>query len=333
LKYRLRLTSLILLLAGAYVVSAAAPQALGIALEGYPYPYPVRYLDFEIEGQDVRMAYMDVRPTARPNGHSVVLMHGKNFFGAYWADTIRVLRQHGFRVVVPDQIGFGKSSKPDIYYSFHGLAHNTKRLLDKLKIDEAAVVGHSMGGMLAARFALMYPAATTHLVLENSIGLEDYRLKVPYQTTEALYQGVLAYTEEGIRAYHKTYYAEWKDAYEDYVQVHYRWTLSGEYPRLAWASALTTQMVYTQPVVYEFPEIEAPALLVIGQEDRTTLGRGEVSPEVLATLGQYPQLGEKTADALPNAKLVELEGVGHIPHFEATERFHAELLKFLKTAP
>ncbi len=327
----------LLLLAGLLLCISSAgaealrdpPRPLGIAMENYAYPYPVDYLNLEIEGQDVRMAYMDAKPAAGANGRTVVLMHGKNFFGAYWADTIRLLTAHGFRVVVPDQIGFGKSSKPDIYYTFQLLARNTRLLLEHLNIEQTAVVGHSMGGMLAARFALMYPEVTSRLVLENPIGLEDYRLKVPFKTTEELYKGVLGYTQDSIRAYHKTYYARWRNEYEDYVQAHYRWTLSGEYPRLAWSSALTAQMIYTQPVVYEFSAIATPALVVIGQEDRTTLGRGELPPAVLATLGQYPELGRKTAAALQHARLVELHDIGHIPHLESPRRFHTELLKFL----
>lgn len=305
-------------------------EPLGIAMENYEYPYPVQFLPLTIEGVDVRMAFMDIPPKGVPNGRNVVLMHGKNFFGAYWEDTIEALSAAGYRVIVPDQVGFGKSSKPtDIHYTFHLLAHNTRQLLDVLGVGEAAVVGHSMGGMVATRFALMYPDFTTHLVLENPIGLEDYRFKVPFTPLEKAYQNVLGNTLEGIRKYHKTYYVEWKPEYDEYVMVHYRWTLSGEYPRLAMASALTFEMVYTQPVVHEFHLVQPPALLVIGQEDRTTLGRGSVSEEVLATLGQYPELGKKTASAIPNAELVELENVGHIPHFEAPDQWHDALLEFL----
>ncbi len=311
-------------------LSYSDAEPLGIAMENYDYPYPVQFFPLEIEGKDVRMAYMDVPPLSTPNGKTVVLMHGKNFFGAYWDQTIDALAGEGFRVIVPDQIGFGKSSKPDIHYSFHMLARNTRLLLDTLGVDSVAVVGHSMGGMLATRFALMYPVFTTSLTLENPIGLEDYRFKVPYTPLEQVYAGVLAYTLEGLRNYHKTYYVEWKDEYETYVRVHWRWTLSGEYPRLAWASALTFEMVYTQPVVHEFGLLQVPTLLVIGQEDRTTLGRGSVAPEVLATLGQYPELGKAAAEAIPNATLVELPRVGHIPHFEATERWLEELLTFLQ---
>jgi len=304
-------------------------EPLGIAMENYQYPYPVSFCDLNIEGKDCRMAFMDVVPAGEPNGKTVVLMHGKNFFGAYWEKTIDLLASEGYRVVVPDQIGFGKSSKPNIHYTFHLLAGNTRMLLEELGVDGTIVVGHSMGGMVATRFALMYPDFVTDLVLENPIGLEDYREKVPYTPLEDAYENILNYTEEGLRNYHKTYYVEWKEEYDEYVLVHYRWTLSGEYPRLAWASALTFEMVYTQPVCHEFHLVRPRTLLILGQADRTTLGRGTVSPEVLATLGQYPELGKKVKKEIPDCKLVELENVGHIPHFEATERFHFELLKFL----
>lgn len=304
-------------------------EPLGIAMENYEYPYEVKFLKLNLEGEDVRMAFMDVSPVSTFNGKNILLLHGKNFFGAYWKRTIEILAVQGYRVIVPDQVGFGKSSKPDIQYSFHLLARNTKQLLDELDVDQVTVVGHSMGGMLATRFALMYPQTTKRLVLENPIGLEDYRLKVPYTSVHSAYENILNYTEKGIRDYHKTYYVEWDDKYEEYVQVHYRWTLSGEYPRLAWVSAKTFEMVYSQPVMYEFPNLTVPALLIIGQEDRTTLGRGQVSSEVLATLGQYPELGEKTASAIPDCTLIEMHGVGHIPHLEAFDFFQDALLNFL----
>jgi pimeloyl-ACP methyl ester carboxylesterase len=96
------------------------------------------------------------------------------------------------------------------------------------------------------------------------------------------------------------------------------------------ASALTSQMIYEQPVCYEFPYIKAKTLLVIGQADRTAPGKGRVKKEMLSAVGQYPELGRKTANMIANSSLVELPNVGHIPHLEATEAFHRELLKFLK---
>ncbi len=121
-----------------------------------------------------------------------MLLHGKNFNGAYWETTVRELTKSGFRVVLPDQIGFGKSTKPQNFqYSFQQLADNTKALLDTLGIAKTAVLEHSMGGMLATRFALMYPQVTEKLILENPISLEDYKRFVPYLPVDWWYKNEL----------------------------------------------------------------------------------------------------------------------------------------------
>ena len=320
-KKMLRYGLLIWIFSVPFTAIAQETVPLSISMENYDYPYPVKLLPLTIEGQDLRMAYMDIRPEGTPNGRAVLLLHGKNFFGAYWKDTIHILSRNGFRVIAPDQIGFGKSSKPNIHYSFHLLALNTKRLLDALGITGIAVVGHSMGGMLATRFTLMYPETVTHLIFENPIGLEDYRIYVPYTPIEEAYRNELNATEEGIRNYHKSYYVKWRPAYEEYVQVFIRWRASGEYPRLTMSSALTSQMIYEQPVCYEFPYIRSKTLLVIGQSDRTVAGKGKVKKEQLSLVGQYPEPGRRTAKQIANSSLFELPDAGHIPHLEAPELF------------
>lgn len=312
-----------------FLAGAFGAEPLGSGMESYSYPHPVAYRSFQFEGHDVRMAYMDVKPSGEGNGKTVLLLHGKNFFGAYWKETIERLAGAGYRVIVPDQIGFGKSSKPEAAYSFHEMGRHTKELLDSLGVKQTAVVGHSMGGMVAVRFALMYPELAPQLVLENPIGLEDYKTAIPYVPTDKLYASELAKTEPSIRRSQQAYFVQWKPAYEDYVQVHYRWTLGPEAPRMAKVSALTTQMIYQQPIVYELPLIRAKTLLVIGQEDRTAVGKDRAAPSMKPLLGNYPKLGRAAAKAIPSGLLMELPGVGHIPHFEAPDRFHKELLEFL----
>ena len=108
----LLLLSLLLIRTG---FAQTTPASLNATLDGYEYPFPVRQLPLKLEGQTLRMAYMDVPASAKANGRTVVLLHGKNFFGAYWRETIKALTAAGFRVVVPDQIGFGKSDKPDLH--------------------------------------------------------------------------------------------------------------------------------------------------------------------------------------------------------------------------
>jgi pimeloyl-ACP methyl ester carboxylesterase len=171
-----------------------------ITCEDVPYPYPTSYAPLTLYGQDLRMAYMDVAPAGTPNGHTVVLLHGNNFAGFYFGGPIDVLRKEGFRVVVPDQIGYGRSSKPIIPYNFHDMARNTRMLLQRLNIERVMVIGHSMGGMLAARFATQYPDVVERLVLYNPIGLVDPRFDRPWEGTDEAYKRTLGATFQSVRS-------------------------------------------------------------------------------------------------------------------------------------
>lgn len=307
-------------------------QWLDIELANYPYPYPVSTLLLNIQEQELKMAYMDIQPN-NYTGKNVVLLHGKNFNGAYWETTIAALTKEGFRVIVPDQIGFGKSSKPEhFHYTFQQLSQNTKTLLDSLQITKTAVLGHSMGGMLATRFALMYPETTEKLILENPIGLEDWKVKVPFKPVTWWYQNELKKDYESIKKYQQESYYDnnWKPAYDEWANLLAGWTLNSSYETIAWNAALTYDMIFTQPVVYEFENVTSPTLLIIGTRDRTALGKPLVSEAVRKTMGRYNELGKKTQQRIPNATLVELEGIGHLPHIESFNGFITPLLSFLK---
>ena len=307
-------------------------KKLDINLENYEYPYEVNFLDIKAQQSTHTMAFMYVK-AKKPNGQTVVLLHGKNFNGAYWETTIDTLRKSGFNVLVPDQVGFGKSSKPEYFqYTFQQLAENTRKLIDTLQIEKATILGHSMGGMLATRFALMYPEKTEKLVLVNPIGLEDWKLKIPYQSINDWYEVELKKNYEGIKQYQKeSYYAgEWNEDYAEWAKLLAGWTLNEDYPLIAWNAVLTYDMILTQPVVYEFSRLQVPTLLIIGTRDRTALGKNLVSEEVRETMGLYDQLGKETAEKIPDAKLVEIPDTGHLPHIEAFEKFTEALLPYLK---
>ena len=311
----------------ATVPDYAASAPVGVALEGWDYPYPVHTLQFELEGQLVRMAYMDVKPST-PNGETVLLFHGKNFGSDYWANTIRVLSEKGYRVVAPDQIGFGRSAKPEMRYTFEMLSANTIKLLDALQVPRTAVIANSMGGMLAVHFVRRHRDRVTRLVLENPLGLEDYRASIPPQTTANLVKLEMAQTAETYRAFVKSYFPNWKPEYERFVELFARVQKSAEYPRFAHVSALTYQMIYDGPIRDELSKIGVPTLLAIGQQDRTVFGRRFAPPESVKSLGNFPQLGKTAHTEIAGSKLVEFAGVGHVPHLEVPDRFHAEVVQF-----
>ncbi len=319
----------------ALVVTARADNAdqkYGPELEGFEYPAAVTRFDFVSQREALHMSYMDVKP-AHPNGQTVVLLHGKNFCAATWQSTIEKLTATGYRVIAPDQIGFCKSSKPAHYqYSFQQLALNTHMLLESLGIAHAIIMGHSTGGMLAIRYALMYPDQTQRLILVDPIGLEDWKAKgVPALSVDQWYQRELGTTAETIRRYEQaTYYAgQWRPEFEPWVQM-----LAGMYRGpgkdiVAWNSASLYDMIYTQPVVYELGQLTMPVLLIIGDKDTTAIGKDVAPPEIRAQLGNYPELGKKAAAAIPHATLVEFPDLGHAPQIQDPQAFHAAVLNWL----
>lgn len=324
------------------LTAAVAAAWLGLApglasadamLRDFAYPHPVRSFAFTSQGQQLAMAYMDVAPTGAGNGRTVVLLHGKNFCAATWEGVIAPLTAAGYRVVAPDQIGFCKSSKPEGYqYGLHQLAANTRALLTQLGVEKPIVMGHSMGGMLAMRYALQFPAETGGLVVVNPLGLEDWKAKgVPFATIDQLYDKELKTSANSIKRYEQaTYYSgQWRPEFDRWVEM-----LAGMYSgsdgrRFAWTQAQTADMVFAQPVVYELDRVAVPTLLLIGEKDITAIGKDRASPEVAATLGHYPELARAAAARIPGARLVTFPDLGHSPHVQAPERFNAALLEAL----
>jgi pimeloyl-ACP methyl ester carboxylesterase len=304
----------------------------GPELQGFEYPYPIATFEFSSQKQSLHMAYMDVHPD-KWNGRTTVLLHGKNYCAATWYTSIVALVAAGYRVVAPDQIGFCKSTKPNSYqYTFQQLARNTHALLGALGITRATLIGHSTGGMLAVRYALMYPTETERLVLVDPIGLEDWKAKgVPSISVDDWYARELNVNADSIRHYEQETYFDghWSQEYEPWVQMYAGLNRGPGKQLVAWNSALIYDMIYTQPVVYELDKIAVPTLLLIGDKDTTAIGKDLAPPSVRATLGHYAELGKQAAARIHDAQLVEFPDLGHAPQIQNPQAFNEALLKGL----
>lgn len=295
--------------------ASADAKAYSINLEDVPYPYPVSFIDFDLYEQPVRMVYMDVAPTGTSNGKTVVLLHGMNWYAEYWGETIKRLAAEGYRVIAPDQIGFGRSSKPLIAYSLHDHVTNTKAILDTLGIEKAAILGHSMGGAIATRFAFSFPAVTSHLVLVNPIAMVDSRLMRSWSRFEDYSPESDRRDYAAVRRNIERYFYTWDESYERYIDINYGWTLSSEWPRLATVRSLNSQWLYQDTVVYDRPHIVAKTLFLSGAEDGPF----------------FRQQAADTVADIPNAELVLIEEAGHLPFFEKPNEFYPPLIDFLGT--
>ncbi|CAI1624049.1 alpha/beta fold hydrolase [Serratia proteamaculans] len=333
----LRFTRLWLLSAALTAFTAGAATETpkyGQELQGFHYPYPLEQYSFSSQGQPLSMGYMDVPPEGEANGHTAVLMHGKNFCAATWQETIKALSKAGYRVIAPDQIGFCSSTKPQHYqYSFQQLAQNTHALLNNLKISKAVIVGHSTGGMLATRYSLMYPQAVERLVMVNPIGLEDWKAKgVPWRSVDQWFERELKTSAAGIRQYElNTYYVgRWKPEYDRWVDMLAGLNNGPGHRLVAWNSALIYDMIFTQPVYYEFKDLQTPTTLMIGTADTTAIGSDIAPPAVKAKLGHYNLLGKEVTKLIPHANLIEFPGLGHAPQMEQPAQFNQALIKALQ---
>jgi len=234
-------------------------------LDGFAYPFEVRTFKFDSQNQDLNMRYMDMGD--KDAEKVIVLLHGKNFSGYYWERVAKDLLKKKYRVIIPDQIGFGKSSKPDSYqYSFGQLALNTKSLLDSLNTTKFDLVGHSMGGMLATTFAVNYPTLVNKLILINPLGLEDYGRYAEFKDVNFFYKNELAKTLDKARAYQqKNYYdGKWSSEYEKLL-VPLKGMLAGEdWKIVAWNNALTYGPIFSENTVARFSQIQNKTFLIIG---------------------------------------------------------------------
>jgi len=301
----------------------ASPPAewgpISINLEEIEYPFPVQYFNLRVYGEDVRMAYMDVAPTGPSNGRAVVLLHGGSYYGWYWKAQIEALTRAGFRVVVEDRLGWGKSSKAILPYSISMHASNTAALMEHLGIAEAAIVGHSMGGQMGTRFAFLYPEKTTHLVMVNPIGLRDNRAGRGFRP----FDGEVDVDPDLQRAYEADVltdmarYVTWKPEYLEHLRIRHGVRLSAEWPRLAYVRELGGNLRSVDSTVNDWPHIKTKSMVLGGEEDGPT----------------FPEDARRAAETLPNAELVLIPNVGHNPHEEVPERVNAELIRFLSSDP
>ena len=307
---------------GPALAQSAPPQSapadwgpVSINLEEYEYPFPVEYMEFTVYGEDVRVAYMDVAPAGPANGRTVIFHHGGLYYSWYWEDQIRALSEEGYRVIAKDRLGWGKSAKPEIPYSMNLWASNTARLMDHLGVEQAALVGHSIGGQMVTRFAFLYPARITHLVTVNQIGLTDRRGGRGFQPLtgdeyakpdmDEVYASLLRWAEGN--------YVKWSPDYLEHMRIRYGYQLSGDWPRMYRVYRLTGHMRNMDTVVNDWQHIETPTLILGGEED-------------------YPTFAEEArhaASIFPNGEVMLIPNVGHNPHEEAPEVFNAELIRFL----
>ncbi|KAJ5916827.1 hypothetical protein N7504_000842 [Penicillium tannophilum] len=327
------------------LVAASDPDPIGTIYTGhvpadlygsnFTYPWPVKLFKFYNQHQHLEMAFMDV-PADRHHdkNKTAVLLHGGNFCSVTWSDTARQLSAKGYRVILPDDIGFCKSSKPQGYsYNVQQQAENINSLLTALGIDEVTVIGHSMGGMIAARYGLMYADTIKQLFLVDPLGLEDWVAKgVPYLAIDETYESQVVQNFTTLKEYEAASYfynATWEPTYNTWVDMLAN-IYAGDYGReYSYVMSLVTDALLSQPINYQLPLLKTNTYLMVGENDKTALGKAWSSSAVAATLGHYSVIGPAAAALIPNCTFHMFPGLGHAPFLQAPQEFYKVLFSWL----
>jgi len=251
----------------------------------------------KINVKDIQLAY-----DRRGKGTPLVLLHGYPLDHHLWDDVVPLL-EDTFDVIVPDLRGFGESTIADSSPTVEDYASDIAGLLDYLGIQKTAIVGHSMGGYVALAFARHYPDRLTGLGLVSSKVLAD-----PPDRKEGRHKSAKDVSENGIDSVVATMTP--KFTADEKLQAFARSSMEQPQPA-AYIGALNA-MAERPDSTPLLASLEVPMVVVHGTSD--ALIPVDRAREVKA--------------ALPQAHLVEIAGVGHMPMMEATEQT-AAALKYL----
>ena len=250
-----------------------------------------------------------IRYVEAGTGAPVILLHGLGGNSTNWMLNITPLSEQ-YRVIVPDQLGFGRSDKPFISYRVGTYVDFLDRLYRELKIERATLVGNSMGGWIAALYAIAHPEKVERLVLVDAAGFAP-----PKDFDAARLVGILnPSTREGMRQlaslvfYNKALFTS--DAAIDVLLTQRLSAGDGHVIQSLMESVARGDDMLDNRLA----GIKQPTLLIWGRADGLT------------PLNEY---GERFKREIKGSQLIVLEKSGHAPQFEQPAEFNAALLKFL----
>ncbi len=244
------------------------------------------------------------------SGPVVILLHGLGGDTSNWGPTIAPLSQK-YRVIVPDQIGFGRSDKPLINYRVATLVDFLDGFYKALGISRASLVGNSLGGFTAAAFALAHPEKVERIVLVDAAGFAVPKEFDP-RVASLLNPSTLAEAKEILSMvfYNKQLFAS--DAAAAMMLTR-RVTTNDGYTVQRFLDSITRGQDVLDG---KLARLKPPTLIIWGREDLLT-------PMWMA---------ERFKKEIPGSQLIVFEKCGHVPQIEKAAEFNAAVMKFLSGA-
>lgn len=243
------------------------------------------------------------------DGPTVVLVHGLGLNRQSWQWQIPALAKH-YRVIAYDLLGHGESAPPQETPSLTLFSEQLRALLDHLGISRAAVLGFSLGGMIARRFAMDHPGRLWALGVLHSAHARDQAAQeaISRRVEQARAEGPSATVEAALTRWFTDPFRAANPALMDQVRG---WILANR-KEVYWPIYKVLADGVSE-LVAPNPKIRVPALVMTGDED----------------FGNSPDMSRAIAAEIPGSELVVLQGLRHMALAEAPGLFNKELLGFL----
>jgi pimeloyl-ACP methyl ester carboxylesterase len=240
------------------------------------------------------------------SGPTLILLHGLGGSTQVWQFNIAPLAEK-YHVVVPDQIGFGKSDKPLVNYRIRTYVDFLDQFCKELKIERATLIGNSMGGWIATMFTAAFPDRVDKLVLVDAAGYAP-----PKDLDTRTFFGLNPTTREGMKIlagkvfYNKAFLT---DAAIDQA-IAARLAAGDGYT----INSITESIIRGEDFLDDIAKtVKRPTLIVWGRQDG------------LVSLAE----GERFNKDIAGSKMVVIDQCGHVPNVEKPGEFNAAVLKFL----
>ncbi len=244
---------------------------------------------------------------------TLVMIRGLGSNLLSWYEQIPELSRH-FRCVVFDNRGAGRTDKPDAPYSIRQMAADAAGLMEALGIARAALLGISMGGMIAQEFALNYPERLSSLILGcTHFGGPGVKQAAP-EIVAAIVAGTGATPEQQKLQLKAVFCDETLERRPEVVEEHNRVRM--RYPSPPFAFARQVQAVGAHDTAARLGRIAVPTMVITGRDDRLV----------------PPENSRMIAERIPGAILKEMPG-GHLFMAEYPDEFNRAVIDFARAHP
>ena len=245
------------------------------------------------------------------SGLPVIFIHAFPLNQTMWDDQVAALRSK-CRTITLDLRGFGHSDAPQGPYSMDQMAADVRALLSVLNVDQAVLVGLSMGGYIALAFYRNYPDAVRAMVLADtraSADTHEARARRIKSAAKAEKEGSDAIAEDMIALLLGHTTIETRPS----VAARVREMIQANSPH--GIAGAQRGMAARRDSTYILPGIDFPVLIIVGSED-------ELTP---------PEEAESLRSGIPGARLRVIEGAAHLSNLEQPEKFNDALLEFVES--